>query len=341
MKRTAWLFLVVGLAAVACEKTPTGTVEATDEEAIRNLIAQDLDFLVGDGSGLLAEDSSYGGTQSAGAVLAGMPGSPVSPDSALPGRIVFWYRALDPTSIRWHAQVDVQQDTAWVILTRSHAGTFNLWYALPGDTGRPDTLYRLRKPLADTGVRRLRFVRAGDPNRPGRGWVLDAVSPIHAQSIPGPSFQMDSVVVTFYAIADVFDHDTSDGVVDSVRCSGNVLTTLTLDNADSLMILPRNGQSGDIPEVPGHSCAEIHVYYSGAPVYGFLHFNTRWDRHVRRHFRQVAPGELVGEWFTPFYLPGRRNRFHVAFDLIAQATFLDTQAPYESDIWFFPYVVSR
>ncbi len=340
MKHAPWLFLILGLTWMACQKTPTGTVEATDEEAIQNLIAQEFDFLVEDGSGLLAEDSTYGGVTSAGAVLAGVPGSSAALDSALSGRIWFWYRSIDPTSIRWHAQIDVQQDTAWVTLTRAHEGTFNLWYAPPGDTGLPDTLYRLTKSLADTGVRRLRFVREGDPNRPGRGWVLDAVSPIHARSVPGPTMQIDSVQVTFYARADVFDHDTSDGRVDSVRCSGNVLATLALNSAEDLMRLGRNGQPGEIPEVPGRSCAQIHVFYSGTPAFGFLHFNTRWNRHVRRPFREVGPGELVGEWFTPYYLPGRRNRFHVAFDLIAQRTFLDTQAAYESDVWFFPYVVT-
>ncbi len=321
--RTALLALLPLLAGlVACK---TGGVELTDEDAVQAAVEEDLSFLLEDLGNLMNEDSSYGGLAALG--LAKAP---------IEGQLRVWYRRIDPRTRTLDLQIRIQNDTAWVDIGRRHEGTFNLWYSPPGDTGAPDTLIRYGKPLADTLFRKVMLVRRGSVSDRHRGWRIEAYTIGQGHALPTTNLGIDSVVVEFYDSVTVEDADTSDGRVDRIVCTGNLLKTLVIQDPSAWI------HRDSVPTVPPRACARVKLYGSPAgTARAFLHFNNRMDRHVRHPFVWDAnENAWVGQWFTPFFLSGTANRFHVAFDLIAESTFTDDSAPYDAVFWFMPYWVS-
>jgi len=307
------LLLFAGFAA--CKKSG---MELTDEDAIQAAVEGDLSFLLEDLGNLVNEDSTYGGLAALGLMKAPME-----------GELRVWYRWIDPRTRTLDFQIHVQNDTAWVNIGRRHEGTFNLW-SLSGDS-----LIHYSKPLSDTLFQQVMLVRRGSAGDPYRGWRIEAYTLGQGHALPGTNLRIDSVVVEFYDNVTVEDTDTSDGRVVRIVCTGNLLKTLRMDNPSAWI------QRNSLPTVPPRSCARVKLYGSPAgTARAFLHFNNRVDRHIRHPFVWDAnENAWVGQWFTPFFLPGTSNRFHVAFDLIAEETFTDDSAHYDAVFWFMPYWV--
>lgn len=309
------------LAAWACERTTVNTL--TDEDAVQSVVEGDLGFLMDDMGSMMDEDSSYGAFQAVGLT------SPIG------GQLRVWYRRIDPSSRRLNLSIQIEGDTAWVDIGRTHAGTFNLWYSPEGDTGRPDTLIRYTKDLSDTLFRKVLLVRQGSPNEFRRGWRIVAFSFAQGHALPTTSLGIDSVVIDFYDHATVADSDTTDGRVDSVVCGGNLLKTIRVSHPDEMI------STDSMLTVPARACAHVRVWGSGiGEARGFLHFPRRWRHHVRRPLSWNDQGYWEGTYFTPFFVEEGYNRFHVVLDLIAENTFGDDAAPYDAVFWFIPYRVT-
>ena len=262
----------------------TGCPGTTDEEELEALITEDLAHI------LLPDFPS------------GEEGDTVMPETK-DYIWVFWYREPDPGRHERYLDINVEGDSAFVIITRELWGTF---HRFPVDTIPfvRESLEDVPKDLHDKATRYAIFKRTGDPKH-RKGWELFALSGI-----------------------DVKSQDTLTVRVDSFRVeAGNLDTTikdpLFLWNKDNLLTL-----------FPSDTVT-LTVYASDEAML-FLH--TRGPEpgtHRRFLIHKIEPGVFQGVWVTA----PDTGIHHVAIDAIRYETIWDDEYPYDSNAWLLPYRV--
>ena len=228
----------------------------------------------------------------------------------------FWFRLIRSHERRYVVEItepDTLTRVAHVKIIDRLLGTFNV-------ITRPDTIDGeivrgdwIKKPLADTSVRKAVFVRkrcvAGDDERADAedghrdGWTrwrLRAVSGAEITSDEG-SRQILSVRIQ----------------------SGDVDVTVTdpleLKIRAELLRLP--------PAVP------VHITATTADPTDRVILYSRWGRMP---LRRMEDGTYQGRFMTPL-LGGLK---HLAVNALSHGTLFDDVAPYDSKAWGLPYVVA-
>ncbi len=229
----------------------------------------------------------------------------------------FWFRLIRTHERRYVVEItepDSLTRVAHVRIIDRLLGSFNV-------ITRPDTVEGgvvrgewIKKPLADTSVRKAVFVRkrcidgddgeredAEDGHRDGWSrWRLRAVSGAEITSDEG-SRQILSVRIQA-------------GDVDVT-----VTDPLELMNRSELLRLP--------PAVP------VHVTATTADPTDRVLLYSRWGRMP---LRRMADGTYQGRFLSP--LAGGLR--HIAVNALSHGTLFDDVAPYDSKAWGLPYVVA-
>ena len=216
-----------------------------------------------------------------------------------------WYR--DTLNINRYISINIVDDSAFVSFWGSVNGLFHI---LERDTSTsPDTVIDHQKNLDDNSSNYAIFKRYPEISA-YRGWVLESLTGVNVYGL---------------------DHQKGDCVVvwiDSLRinCESYEDTVFTTP----IIFFKRE----ELLTFQSEETVTLTLY-SNYDIYSYLHAQTLRYYWVRWSFEEIEAGVWQGDWVTTRF-PG----IHViAFDILSKPTFDEADAPYESNIWLFPYRV--
>ncbi len=263
-----------------------------------------IQWLLGDNPSYFETDNHYGEEDTTGGSLYAF--TPVT--------TYFWYREIEPDPAI-QIIIDIVGDSAFVSWSGEFDGTLHL-FSSTDSVFPPDTIIHYTKGFSDYGQRYAIFKRILPTNEDPqhrRGWRLDMVSGAEITSDPN-TVQIDSVRLICDSYPDTLFTDPL------ALFEKEDVVTLTPEEECSLTVYTNSGAIAD---------------------YVFLH---SWRRHIHHHrsrFTRIGDGVYTGVWFAPSNMAGAVNVLHhAAFDLIDKETLDDTEDPYDSNAWLFPYFVT-
>ena len=231
----------------------------------------------------------------------------------------FWFRL-----IRTHERhIDVtfeNPDTATVIahavITDRLTGTFNVVTKPDTVDGQITERTWIKKPLADTAVRKADFVRHKTNDADTAGEAEDSADGFHDGWSPWRLVALSGTDITS-------DNGTRD--IQSVRIqAGSVDLTVT----DPLVLTARKDLPRIAPGTPVQVTATV-----GDPT-DVVVLYARWGR------MRMRPGAVSGQFVGRFLAPSETGLRHVAVDAIAHSTLFTDDGAYDSKAWGIPFVVA-
>ena len=235
---------------------------------------------------------------------------------------LFWFRLIRSHERRYVVEIDQPDSLTRVahvtIIDRLH-GTFNV-------ATKPDTIEGtvvrgewIRKPLADTGVRKAVFVR--------HRIVRDGGDDANADSEDAEDGFRDGWSrwrLTAVSGAEITSDDGT-RAIQSVRLQVG-------DRVDETVTDPLELQRrGDLLRLP--PSAPVHVTVTTGDPTDVVILYSRWGRMRLRKMDD-------GTWRGRFLTPADGGLKHVAVNALSHGTLFDDVAPYDSKAWALPYVVA-
>ena len=230
----------------------------------------------------------------------------------------FWFRLIRRHDRKFVIELE-HPDTMTVIarvkVTDRLVGTFNV-------ITKPDTIDNgvterswIRKPLADTGVKKAVFERHRVDDRDAAGADED-----RADGFRDGWSRWRLVALSGHEV-------TSDGgtrTIQSVRLQAGALD---LTVTDPLALVRR----ADLPRIaPG---TPVHVTATTGDPGDVVILYARWGR------MRMRPGTVAGTFEGRFLAPGGDGLRHLAVNALSHGTLYDDRLPYDSKAWGIPFVV--
>ena len=238
---------------------------------------------------------------------------------------LFWFRLIRIHERRYVIEItspDSLTKVAHVRVIDRLRGTFNIVTA--ADSTDTSLVRRdwIRKPLADTGVRKAVFVRHrivddGRDNdedglttddEDGEDGYRDGWTRWHLRAVSGAEITSDEGTRTITSLRLV---------------AGDVDVTVT----DPLELKRR----GEILRLPAST--PVHVTVTTGDPDDFVVLYSRWGR---MRLRRMDDGTFQGRFLSPLAGFGLR---HLAVNALSHGTLFDDTDPYDSKAWAIPYLV--
>ena len=290
-----FLILITLIFLSTCTKNDNpNEPEVTDEDAIRNLIGSEYMNLLGNTTHYGIEDTLHH--------KGGKPFSPIL--------TYFWYRWATGAFTK-DFQIDVDNDTAIMVLTFTGLGDLYLFY-LDDSFHFQDTT----KPFTDDFTRRALFVREDEVTSPFRGWKLKGLEPAYIYT-PGGNLHIDSAVVT-----------SSDSSYHFTYAMLNGFIYVQGDNLNGLMTLKP------------HDTLAVTMYTHGDSADAYVHIS--WENHHRR--ARLMPDTLNPGVFTNPTIPlldTMPEYVNLCFDILEYSTIYTTEEPYYSQAYIIPFRIDH
>lgn len=234
---------------------------------------------------------------------------------------LFWFRLIRSHERRWVVEItkpDTMTVVAHVKIVDRLLGTFNV-------ATHPDTIdgtivrgELVRKPLADTSIRKAVFVRHRIVREGRDEEAADAEDREDGFRDGWSRWRLAAV-----SGAEITSDDGTRGIRGVRLQVGDRVDAAFTDPLE----LMRRGELLRLP--PG---VPVHVTVATADPTDVVVLYSRWGRMP---LRRMADGTHQGRFLTP--LVGGLK--HLAVNALSHGTLFDDEAPYDSKAWALPYVV--
>jgi hypothetical protein len=298
--------ITVLLFSIGCDKNPASVADNAEEEAIRQVIEENEDYITAAG---LNDDGAQPMVYEYGDM--GKISEMITP-------LRFGRKGqfrLENISIEYP-----EPNLAVATIMHSFNGSC---YILAEDTTDTNTVGKLyRKGMENKITRRVVLRKQQQAGNRHRNWRMRRIS--------GSLTESRQTTLDFEWIK----IQTADGqewiFEDPLDIIADLDSIPTFSHRDSVKIFVKINNSSPYSEMPGE---EVMLRYR----------NDRGMHRARKEFNDegLYPDENAGDGiYSGWWLVGdRRGVFHVFVDAIDNGTLYDDQLPYNSKVWGFPYIV--